>query len=67
MSALGQKPTCAMQKGMSALPPKADIRGALAHVRFGPKADIDKLIRSPHRQLSSNFDDCMTGKSGFSA
>ncbi len=26
MSALGQKPTCAMQKGMSALPPKADIR-----------------------------------------
>jgi hypothetical protein len=24
MSALGQKLTCAMQKGMSALPPKAD-------------------------------------------
>jgi hypothetical protein len=25
MSALGQKATCAAQKGMSALPPKADI------------------------------------------
>jgi hypothetical protein len=25
MSALGQKQTCAVQKGMSALPPKADI------------------------------------------
>ena len=25
MSALGQKRTCAVQKGMSALPPKADI------------------------------------------
>jgi enoyl-CoA hydratase/carnithine racemase len=26
MSAWGQKPTCGMQTGMSALPPKADIR-----------------------------------------
>ena len=26
MSALGQKQTCAVQKVMSALPPKADIR-----------------------------------------
>ena len=26
MSALGQKQTCAVQKGMSALPPKADIQ-----------------------------------------
>jgi hypothetical protein len=25
---------------MSALPPKADMCGALVHVRFGPKADI---------------------------
>ena len=25
---------------MSALPPKADMCGALAHVRFVPKADI---------------------------
>ena len=26
MSALGQKRTCAVQLGMSALPPKADVR-----------------------------------------
>src|SRR5262245_43160543 len=26
---------------MSALPPKADMCGALAHVRFGPETDID--------------------------
>src|SRR5262249_24400734 len=31
---------------MSALPPKADMCGAQAHVCFGPKADIVKLIRS---------------------
>ena len=40
MSALGHKRTCAAQKGMSALPPKADMCGALVYVRFGPKADI---------------------------
>jgi len=36
MSALGQKQTCAVQNGMSALPPKADICSASAHVCFGP-------------------------------
>ena len=41
MSALGQKQTCAVQKGMSALPPKADMRGATPHVRFVPIADIN--------------------------
>src|SRR5262245_49476859 len=40
MSALGQKRTCAVQKDMSALPPKADMCGATEDVRFGPKADI---------------------------
>ena len=40
MSALGQKQTCAAQKGMSALPPKADICSALADVRFVLQADI---------------------------
>jgi hypothetical protein len=40
MSALGQKQTCAVQKGMSALPPKADMRSARTHVRFVPIADI---------------------------
>jgi hypothetical protein len=36
---LGQKQTSALQKAMSALPPKADMCGALAHVCFGPIAD----------------------------
>jgi hypothetical protein len=40
MSALGQKQTCAPQKVMSALPPKADMCGAATDVRFGPIADI---------------------------
>ena len=39
MSALGQKQTCAVQTGMSALPPKADMCGATSDVRFGPIAD----------------------------
>ena len=45
MSALGQKQTFAVQNGMSALPPKADMCGALAHVRYVPKADIDHRWR----------------------
>ena len=40
MSALGQKRTFAAQEVMSALPPRADMCGALADVRLGPKADI---------------------------
>ena len=43
MSALGQKQTFAAHKSMSALPPKADMCGALAHVRFVPIADMTKL------------------------
>jgi hypothetical protein len=38
MSQMGQKPTFAQQKAMSALPPKADMRGAKTNVRFGPIA-----------------------------
>jgi len=45
MSALGQKQTCAAQKVMSALPPKADMCGALGDVRRVPKADIGSVIR----------------------
>ncbi|MGB9412824.1 MAG: hypothetical protein WCB26_16665, partial [Pseudolabrys sp.] len=40
MSALGEKQTCAVQLGMSALPPKADMCSATVHVCFVPKADI---------------------------
>ena len=47
MSASGQKQTCAAQKNMSALPPKADMCSATKDVRFVPIADI--VIRSHHR------------------
>ena len=40
MSALGHKRTFAVQNGMSALPPTADICSAQAHVRFVPIADM---------------------------
>jgi hypothetical protein len=40
MSALGQKRTFAVQNGMSALPPKADIRDYGWDVRYGPIADV---------------------------
>jgi hypothetical protein len=40
MSALGHKRTFAVQNGMSALPPKADVCGATRNVRYGPKADM---------------------------
>jgi hypothetical protein len=36
MSALGQKQTCAMQKTMSALPPKADIGQRGKRCKFDP-------------------------------
>ena len=44
MSALGQKRTFAMQNGMSALTPKADMCSATRHVRFVPIADIRSLV-----------------------
>jgi hypothetical protein len=44
MSALGQKQTFAVQKGMSALPPKADIGSAQINVRFVPIADISPIM-----------------------
>ena len=40
MSALGHKRTYAVQKGMSALPPIADMCGAKTNVRLVPIADI---------------------------
>ena len=43
MSALGHKRTFAVQNGMSALPPKADMCSALPYVRFVPIADIGQV------------------------
>ena len=45
MSALGQKQTYEVQKGMSALPTKADMCSATQHVRFVPEADIERRER----------------------
>ena len=42
-----------MQKGMSALPPKADIRGRDRDVRFGPKADSCNAAKSRYSITSS--------------
>ena len=50
MSALGQKQTCAVQKAMSALPPKADMCAATRDVRFVRIADIDMLTRLLRQQ-----------------
>jgi hypothetical protein len=40
MSALGQKRTWRQVRAMSAVTPKADIRGDIIDVRFVPKADV---------------------------
>src|SRR5262245_30802469 len=61
MSALGQKQTYAVQNGMSALPPKADMCGATRDVRFGPIADI-WLRELPPCSLSGPPDDPTAGE-----
>ena len=44
MSLLGQKRTFAVQKVMSALPPKADMCSAQADVRYVPIADMREMM-----------------------
>ena len=56
MSALGQKQTCAVQNGMFALPPKADMCIAVAGVRFVPIADICSLDDDVHALQKSVWD-----------
>jgi hypothetical protein len=70
MSALGQKPTFAVQKGMSALPPKADMCGALGLLQpvagiaaccgqtlcVDPVAQPDRASASKLRVAGSNWD-----------
>src|SRR4030095_1117446 len=41
--------------GISALPSKADMCSALAHVRFGPKADIQGCL--PSQRISNEHSD----------
>src|SRR5215475_6321446 len=54
MSALGQKRTCAVHNGMSALPLKADMCAAKANVRYGSKADSCSATR--HVRFTPNSD-----------
>jgi len=44
---------------MSALLPKADMRSAPTHVRFGPKADIyaTEILGLLHPRLAQAFDE----------
>ena len=52
MSALGQKPTFAAQKGMFPLPPKADIAAALSKRKPVPYANsVSQRRRKPEREL----------------
>ena len=73
MSALGQKRTFAAQSGMSALTPKADMCSALAHVCFGPKADIGRAshLNSVPYLLAISFNSffvrCAAGAPGRAA
>ena len=46
MSALGQKQTFCDARPMSALPPKADIHGCGANVRYVPCVDGSELARA---------------------
>jgi hypothetical protein len=60
MFALGQKQTFAPQKAMSALPPKADMCGVLANVRFGSEADMCSALayvrfNSGHSNVGLDF------------
>ncbi len=50
-SALGHKPTYAVQKGMSALHPRADMCAATRDVRFGPKADTGRSVDNGFREF----------------
>ena len=53
MSALGQKQTCAAQKGMSALPPKADVN---CHVTTSELYPFSKIRSGPRcRRSFSRF------------
>ena len=55
MSALGQKYTFAVQKGLSALRPKADMCGASRDVRYGPEADMAQIEISLGPPINYNY------------
>jgi len=63
MSALGQKQTFAPQIVMSALPPKADMYGALAYVCFGPIRTLhllDHLVGASDQRWRNRHTECLS-------
>jgi hypothetical protein len=67
MSALGQKRIFRSAIAMSALPPKADMCGALAHVRFGPEADIGQTCEVFTDALGAPIARCSKHEAGVAA
>src|SRR5262245_47989239 len=63
MSALGQKQTFAVQNGMFALPPKADMCSANSYVRFGPNPEVG-TTRLPGSNWSSDRSYLCNGDAG---
>src|SRR5262245_39762054 len=61
MSALGQKQTCAVQKGMSALPPKATSNATYGDVCFGSKTACP-LCPQERTFMLAAFDQYLLGK-----
>ena len=63
MSALGQKQTCAAQQVMSALPPKADICGAIGMSALCQKptscCSLDQLVGSQHEPGGNLMTNCL--------
>jgi hypothetical protein len=66
MSALGQKRTFRVALSMSTLPPKADIRRHVRHVRFGPCVDGSGLPSRPStlRKPTPKFASFQTSQRG---
>ena len=54
-ASLGHKQTLALQKVMSASPPKADMCSAPGYVRFGPIADMGHINSRRLRGNTANF------------
>ena len=55
MSALGQKETCAVQNGASALPLKADIAVERATQVIPPSADRSQVLRDLAGETAANL------------
>jgi hypothetical protein len=66
-SALGQKRTCAVQKGMSRFTPKSDAECVHSNVHYGPKADMALVdFKSPDDALPpTQIVECIQGRTNL--